>query len=255
MTVCSKPFPLMPSTPARTTSLTVVPAGSRTPGCSAAPAWIGTFISRPHSWSVTPGKILRRARRRAARRFRSARRWVPQLAWRRILWCRISLRPRKLFWESWKGAAKHSLAGKGRHQNPRVPRRRWHAGQIAQSSYEQESLRDSARRNHPERAGGTESSGRACRGDLFGLAIWCFAYGRCVSDWDAAASFWSAVVCDSNPAPCCRSGVRRISGAWAGEGGVARSAIRRTRSEEHTSELQSPCNLVCRLLLEKKKNI
>src|SRR3989454_9640349 len=28
----------------------------------------------------------------------------------------------------------------------------------------------------------------------------------------------------------------------------------RGRSEEHTSELQSPCNLVCRLLLEKKKN-
>src|SRR5256885_14987361 len=28
----------------------------------------------------------------------------------------------------------------------------------------------------------------------------------------------------------------------------------RCRSEEHTSELQSPCNLVCRLLLEKKKN-
>src|SRR5688500_19543720 len=27
----------------------------------------------------------------------------------------------------------------------------------------------------------------------------------------------------------------------------------RTRSEEHTSELQSPCNLVCRLLREKKK--
>src|SRR5256885_9773690 len=28
----------------------------------------------------------------------------------------------------------------------------------------------------------------------------------------------------------------------------------RFRSEEHTSELQSPCNLVCRLLLEKKNN-
>src|SRR5256885_9839308 len=28
----------------------------------------------------------------------------------------------------------------------------------------------------------------------------------------------------------------------------------KARSEEHTSELQSPCNLVCRLLLEKKKN-
>src|SRR5256885_4247089 len=29
--------------------------------------------------------------------------------------------------------------------------------------------------------------------------------------------------------------------------------IQHHRSEEHTSELQSPCNLVCRLLLEKKK--
>jgi len=28
--------------------------------------------------------------------------------------------------------------------------------------------------------------------------------------------------------------------------------FKETRSEEHTSELQSPCNLVCRLLLEKK---
>src|SRR2546426_9176788 len=33
------------------------------------------------------------------------------------------------------------------------------------------------------------------------------------------------------------------------EGAVATEC----RSEEHTSELQSPCNLVCRLLLEKKK--
>src|SRR5256885_11355120 len=32
-----------------------------------------------------------------------------------------------------------------------------------------------------------------------------------------------------------------------------RAAARSWRSEEHTSELQSPCNLVCRLLLEKKK--
>src|SRR2546426_7747703 len=30
-------------------------------------------------------------------------------------------------------------------------------------------------------------------------------------------------------------------------------SFERWRSEEHTSELQSPCNLVCRLLLEKKK--
>src|SRR5256885_5277894 len=31
------------------------------------------------------------------------------------------------------------------------------------------------------------------------------------------------------------------------------SDVANVRSEEHTSELQSPCNLVCRLLLEKKK--
>src|SRR5256885_10562019 len=38
--------------------------------------------------------------------------------------------------------------------------------------------------------------------------------------------------------------------------GERRALLRRSakRSEEHTSELQSPCNLVCRLLLEKKKN-
>src|SRR5256885_9824437 len=34
---------------------------------------------------------------------------------------------------------------------------------------------------------------------------------------------------------------------------VTRPALGAKRSEEHTSELQSPCNLVCRLLLEKKK--
>src|SRR5256885_8478120 len=32
------------------------------------------------------------------------------------------------------------------------------------------------------------------------------------------------------------------------------TSVNLARSEEHTSELQSPCNLVCRLLLEKKKN-
>src|SRR5256885_11719553 len=37
---------------------------------------------------------------------------------------------------------------------------------------------------------------------------------------------------------------------------LSRSRTRaHTRSEEHTSELQSPCNLVCRLLLEKKKQM
>src|SRR2546426_6349287 len=36
--------------------------------------------------------------------------------------------------------------------------------------------------------------------------------------------------------------------------GILYATGRGLRSEEHTSELQSPCNLVCRLLLEKKKN-
>src|SRR5256885_3773334 len=39
--------------------------------------------------------------------------------------------------------------------------------------------------------------------------------------------------------------------SFSGLGFPQRSS--RQRSEEHTSELQSPCNLVCRLLLEKKK--
>src|SRR5256885_3673504 len=43
----------------------------------------------------------------------------------------------------------------------------------------------------------------------------------------------------------------RWSAALTFLSGVVILALR--RSEEHTSELQSPCNLVCRLLLEKKK--
>src|SRR5256885_8877008 len=53
-------------------------------------------------------------------------------------------------------------------------------------------------------------------------------------------------------------GVRPASGSplWpTGSGSPARCVTApRDRSEEHTSELQSPCNLVCRLLLEKKKS-
>src|SRR6266446_8350261 len=37
--------------------------------------------------------------------------------------------------------------------------------------------------------------------------------------------------------------------------GIGEHPLHFARSEEHTSELQSPCNLVCRLLLEKKKKI
>src|SRR5256885_12896604 len=44
-------------------------------------------------------------------------------------------------------------------------------------------------------------------------------------------------------------------GEWAATLGdeIRKAQAAGDRSEEHTSELQSPCNLVCRLLLEKKK--
>src|SRR5438552_13886606 len=48
---------------------------------------------------------------------------------------------------------------------------------------------------------------------------------------------------------------RRRHGAALGEGPRAHRAGAPSRSEEHTSELQSPDHLVCRLLLEKKKMI
>src|SRR2546426_3052408 len=43
-----------------------------------------------------------------------------------------------------------------------------------------------------------------------------------------------------------------ILGDGAGRSGAPHPCKPLRRSEEHTSELQSPCNLVCRLLLEKK---
>src|SRR5256885_10003775 len=46
--------------------------------------------------------------------------------------------------------------------------------------------------------------------------------------------------------PCSTYIIRAFSNAASASG---------ERSEEHTSELQSPCNLVCRLLLEKKKTM
>src|SRR5256885_5517895 len=52
-----------------------------------------------------------------------------------------------------------------------------------------------------------------------------------------------------------------LSAEASGTGGKLVTSIARldgdtdnSRSEEHTSELQSPCNLVCRLLLEKKNH-
>src|SRR5207248_11224971 len=55
-----------------------------------------------------------------------------------------------------------------------------------------------------------------------------------------------------------RGASRRVVGGPPGDGGcssgaVGASSLPNPRSEEHTSELQSPYDLVCRLLLEKKK--
>src|SRR5256885_5851884 len=58
---------------------------------------------------------------------------------------------------------------------------------------------------------------------------------------------------------CRRYGIsRKTAYKWVeryrqlGMDGLQERSRRTHRSEEHTSELQSPCNLVCRLLLEKK---
>src|SRR2546430_13310704 len=53
-----------------------------------------------------------------------------------------------------------------------------------------------------------------------------------------------------------RSFSRTFSNSWKKNPSVLyrrRNSVRHSRSEEHTSELQSQSNLVCRLLLEKKK--
>src|SRR5256885_8298034 len=54
-----------------------------------------------------------------------------------------------------------------------------------------------------------------------------------------------------------RASSRRSSFPMADLGSASRNStcFGTLRSEEHTSELQSPCNLVCRLLLEKKKRL
>src|SRR5205807_6805185 len=62
---------------------------------------------------------------------------------------------------------------------------------------------------------------------------------------------------ESRPCGVCRAvhrhGGLRVAGVQHGSGLDGAGGDGARRSEEHTSELQSPCNLVCRLLLEKKK--
>src|SRR3989454_11504456 len=65
--------------------------------------------------------------------------------------------------------------------------------------------------------------------DALPISFWCGSFNRS----------------SRSPSSCMTSSV---------EGWIVSPRKSRRRSEEHTSELQSPCNLVCRLLLEKKKN-
>src|ERR1039457_7517451 len=58
---------------------------------------------------------------------------------------------------------------------------------------------------------------------------------------------WSSDVCSSDLHPVPQPSLPHARSHW-------RSDCRSPRSEEHTSELQSPCNLVCRLLLEKQNH-
>src|SRR6478735_12243027 len=54
---------------------------------------------------------------------------------------------------------------------------------------------------------------------------------------------------------CIRQSLRTRSRCRARSATSRSARVTSSRSEEHTSELQSPCNLVCRLLLEKKKEV
>src|SRR4051794_41310152 len=51
-----------------------------------------------------------------------------------------------------------------------------------------------------------------------------------------------------------RSQIQKDYVAWPLFSAAVSTGVRAARSEEHTSELQSPVHLVCRLLLEKKKS-
>src|SRR2546427_12448590 len=66
----------------------------------------------------------------------------------------------------------------------------------------------------------------------------------------ATTEIYTLSLHDALPISSCDGGGRRTSFDRLGHG---RSDVPKMRSEEHTSELQSQSNLVCRLLLEKKK--
>src|SRR5256885_2809097 len=71
------------------------------------------------------------------------------------------------------------------------------------------------------------------------LPIYLFNSGEYWRAHEALETVWRSII---------KNGDEGAARVWQG---LIQAAA--ARSEEHTSELQSPCNLVCRLLLEKKK--
>src|SRR2546426_12782260 len=80
----------------------------------------------------------------------------------------------------------------------------------------------------------------------------------------ATTEIYTLSLHDALPILLYRGKRRRVPPTYSSRGSIScakllRARLRRLftvpRSEEHTSELQSPCNLVCRLLLEKKKKL
>src|SRR5256885_4215316 len=69
---------------------------------------------------------------------------------------------------------------------------------------------------------------------------------RSASNVDAVLQACGALTAGRTSSDPCGEGQQKLRDAYA------LLAAEKGRSEEHTSELQSPCNLVCRLLLEKK---
>src|SRR2546426_8803906 len=92
------------------------------------------------------------------------------------------------------------------------------------------------------------------------MRVWAVASGFSMRTLGIMKGMLMAVMPSSNGASFFASGlnVDMIDGATvrcSHATGFPPASSPASRSEEHTSELQSPCNLVCRLLLEKEKKI
>src|SRR5256885_8398810 len=98
----------------------------------------------------------------------------------------------------------------------------------------------SSRRRHTRLQGDWSSD--VCSSDLTAAASTCRSFGSLVM----------VVTRSSNPVTIASGKCLRI---WPVRCSICVGVSPWHRSEEHTSELQSPCNLVCRLLLEKKKQL